>query len=112
MDNKNKLEKESISKAQYEDCNRNIDNDDIEVISEDIPYEVVSLGDDFAVTYGPDPRLNAEFFVDIDSDMYGGPLPEDFYRDDTNIPYLDQNIEFSCDDDIESVKESGEKNPN
>lgn len=110
MGNKNKLEEGHISKAQYEDNSPNIVNDNINVISEDIPYQVVSTEEEIAVSYGPDPMFNemvlsneeSGIIISIDSNMYGGPLPEDFYQENLELTALTNVVEFRVEESIES----------
>lgn len=100
MDKKVRFEKRRILNEPYENSSLNVSNDDIGVI----PYPVFLQGEEIAVIYGPDPILideiacneeaEIEFVVDVDSDMYGGPLHEDFYRDDLDLTELFNVDEF------------------
>ncbi len=85
-------EKANISNKPETNPHPEFDNEEIEVI----PYEGPVVAEAVAVTYGPDPcisehllahiddddiseRIDEIMIVDINSDMYGAPLPDDFY---------------------------------
>lgn len=115
MDKKVQLEKRRILKEPCENPILNVANDDIGVI----PNLGVSIAEEIAVTYGPDPMLideiacneeaQMEFVVDVDSDMYGGPLPEDFYREDLDLTELTYVDELIVDESFESDDKGNEK---
>lgn len=117
IDKENPEVDKNVSNTPISDSSQII-KDDIEII----PYQGPVAHESIAVVYGPDPtlmdnisrnedddliftELGDEIVVDVNSDMYGGPLPDDFYIEDIDICNLD-DIEPIYLEDIESIKES------
>ena len=97
-------------------------NDDIEVI----PHWKTAISEGIAVTYGPAPVINSffssieeddeafpcvdgEILIDVDSDMYGGPLPVDFLLNETDLSVLSSEIELLCGNDNDLKDESRDR---
>ena len=93
-----RIEKENISNGPQEDKNLKTVNGDMGGFlnqENDISEEVVIInGQDSMLTEDITSAENDniilteyddEIFVNVDSDMYGGPLPEDFYCEDINF---------------------------
>lgn len=112
--------KENILNSPNDEFNLDIGNDDIEVI----PQWGAAISEEISVTYGPPLILNEdnhvitfqeiddEPIVFVDSDMYGGPLPENFYLEEIDL--YDSGDEFVplCDDIIDSDDESKDRKSN
>lgn len=118
-----RIEKENITNGPQEDKNLKTINGDMEVFlnqENDISEEVVIIdGQDSMLTEDITSAENDniilteyddEIFVDVDSDMYGGPLPEDFYCEDINFYDLSSEINTMYDEELVSGDESEDKN--
>ena len=123
MDKEEKLGKEDIPNSDNDEV---IINDGIEFI----PYQSPIVSEVAAVGYGPDPMLieaissigdddiiftnfDDTIIVDVDSDMYGGPWPEDVLLEETDLSDLNIETDFLYeDDDINSEGESKDMKSN
>lgn len=123
MGKEEKLEKENIPNSDDDEV---IINEGIESITYQSPIisEVADVG------YGPDPMLiegissignddviftdlDDTTMVDVNSDMYGGPWPEDVLLEETDLSDLSFETEFLYeDDDINSEGESKDMKSN
>ena len=123
MGKEEKLEKENIPNSDDDEV---IINDGIESIT----YQSPIISEVAAVGYGPDPMLiegissignddaiftdlDDTIMVDVNSDMYGGPWPEDVLLEETDLSDLSFETEFLYeDDDINSEGESKDMKSN
>ena len=113
---------ENIFNSPNDESNIDIVNNDIEVI----PHWKTAISEGIAVTYGPDPMISkfisseekddeafpcadGEILIDVDSDMYGGPLPVDFLLNETDLSVFTNEFELLCGDDNDSKDESGDR---
>lgn len=129
MKKERKSEKENILNTPNENANCDvgkdnmISNEDIEVIQYHGP---VYCEESFAVTYGPSSAFVEELSsieieeakcadlddliaLDVDSNMYGGPMPQDFYVGDIDISDLSAELELLSDDDSIQEDENPDK---
>lgn len=114
--------KDNILNSPNDESILDTGNDDIEVI----PHWRTAICEGIAVTYGPDPTINKVFYsieeddvafpciddeilIDVDSDMYGGPLPEDFLLNETDLSVLTSEFELLCGYDDDSKDESRDR---
>jgi len=110
----------------------NSDNDEVIINDgiEFIPYQSPIVSEVDAVGYGPDPMLIGDIssignddviftdfddtiMIDVDSDMYGGPWPDDVLLEGTDLSDLSIETDFLYeDDDINSEGESKDMKSN
>lgn len=110
MSKEERIEKEIIPNAPDKEPGHNIGNKEIEVV----PYQESVIGHEISVDYEPDSGIediaifenddvffadNDDVIVDVDSDMYGGPLPDDFYQADIEVFDLAHEIQFLLEED-------------
>lgn len=114
--------KDNILNSPNDESILDTGNDDIEVI----PHWETAISEGIAVTYGPAPVINSffssieeddeafpcvdgEILIDVDSDMYGGPLPVDFLLNETDLSVFTNEFELLCGNDNDSKDESGDR---
>ncbi len=120
MKKEERIDEENIPESPDVDSNH--------ISVDDVPYQGTGfISDTIAVTYGPDPTFfddadsiddEAVIFMDdhnpveleIDSNMYGGPVPVFFYNDDVvDMSEFISGIELLGCDEIESDNNDKEK---
>lgn len=102
-----------------------LDNEDIEVCPKVSLYNGSAIAEAVAVTYGPPPfieqslstniddevfpeSIDEDMIIDINSDMYGAPLPDDFYVADLDSFDLSVESELLQAEETESEKKDNE----
>lgn len=55
------------------------------------------------------PCIDSELLIDVDSDMYGGPLPDEFLSEKNDLSDFDGDIKLLCDYNIDPEDEAKDR---